>query len=155
VEVHPPSLGEPGVVTMTHQEAVSVVAAPLEAVERRLRDVTNWPQFLLGLDEVTETSFCRYCFTVRDGRSTRVVDVAVTPHAREHRTVWRALAGPRFDGEIRLAAVDEGHTRVSLSLTAEPAGFLAGLSDMVRMSHTTTAMLDLQRLEAMVTGASA
>jgi uncharacterized membrane protein len=139
---------------MTHQEAVSVVAAPLETVERRLRDVASWPQFLLGLDEVSETSFCRYCFTVRDGRSTRVIDVAVTPHPREHRIVWRSLAGPRFDGDVRLAAVDEGHTRVSLSLVAEPGGFLAGLSDMVRMGHTTTAMLDLQRLEAMVTASA-
>lgn len=136
---------------MTHQQAVSVVPAPVETVERRLRDVGDWPHFLLGLERVVETSFGRYTFTLKDGPRSRDVDVAVVAHPGEHRMVWHALAGPRFDGEVRLTPVDEGHTRVSLSLTADPAGFLAGLSDFIR-SPQTTAALDLQRLEAMVAG---
>lgn len=134
---------------MTHQQAVSVVPVPLETVERRLRDVGGWPQFLLGLERVVETSFGRYTFTVADGSKTRDIGVAVTAHPGEHRIVWHALTGPRYDGEVRLTAVDAHHTRVALSLTAEPAGFLAGLSDFVR-SGSSTAVLDLQRLEAMV-----
>jgi uncharacterized membrane protein len=139
---------------MTHQQAVSVVAAPLDAVERRLRDVGHWPQFLLGLEEVAETSFGRYTFLLRDRSSVREVEVAVVAHPGEHRIVWHALAGPRFDGEVRLAAVDARHTRVSLTLTAEPAGFLASLGDLAHMGHHSTAVLDLQRLEALVTGAA-
>jgi uncharacterized membrane protein len=134
---------------MTHQQAVSVVAAPLKVVEQRLREVGAWPEFLLGLEQVTETSFGRYGFVVRDGSKTRAVAVAVVAHPREHRIVWHALNGPRFDGELRLAQVDPGHTRVSLSLTAEPKGFLAGLSDMVSTSQSA-ATLDLHRLEALV-----
>jgi uncharacterized membrane protein len=134
---------------MTHQQAVSVVAVPLDAVERRLRDVGEWPEFLLGLERVGEISFGRYTFTVKDGPRTRELDVAVVAHPREHRIVWHALHAPRFDGEIRLTAVDDRHTKVSLSLTAEPAGFLAGLSEM--LSHSdSTATLDLQRLEQML-----
>ena len=140
---------------MTHQQAVSVVTAPCETVESTLRDVSSWPQFLLGLEQVTETSFGRYRFVVRDRSSVRDVDVAVVAHPREHRIVWRALAGPRFDGEIRLAPTDEGHTRVSLSLSAEPAGFLASLSDMAHMGAQSTAVLDLQRLDSLVTGGTA
>jgi uncharacterized membrane protein len=138
---------------MTHQQAVSVVAAPLDVVERQLRDVAQWPGFLLGLEKVTEKSFERYTFVVKDGTSTRDVDVAVVAHPGEHRMIWHALKGPRFDGEVRLTAVDAKHTKVSLSLTAEPQGFLAGLSDFVR-SSSSTATLDLQRLEGLVTGAS-
>ena len=139
---------------MTHQQAVSVIPASLESVERRLRNVGDWPSFLLGLERVTETSFGRYVFTVKDGAKSRDVKVAVVAHPGEHRLLWHALEGARFDGEVRLTAVDPHHTRVSLSLTAEPAGFLAGLSDFVR-SSSTTAMLDLQRLEAMVLGTHA
>jgi uncharacterized membrane protein len=137
---------------MTHQQAVSVVAAPLDAVERQLRDVVQWPGFLLGLEKVTETSFERYTFVVKDGTSSREVEVAVVAHPREHRMIWHALKGPRFDGEVRLTAVDAKHTKVSLSLTAEPQGFLAGLSDFVR-SSSSTATLDLQRLEGLIVGA--
>jgi len=41
---------------------------------------------------------------------------------------------------------------VSLSRTADPAGFLASLADLARMGHDDTAALDLQRLEAVLTG---
>lgn len=137
---------------MTHQQAVAVVPAPLETVEHRLRDVGAWPRFLTGLERVVETSFGRYRFSVKDPCSrTRDIEVAVVAHPGEHRMVWHALTGPRFDGEVRLAAVDTHHTRVSLSLVADPAGFLAGLSDFIRSSQTT-ATLDLQRLEEMILG---
>jgi uncharacterized membrane protein len=139
---------------MTHQQAVSVVPAPLGIVERTLRDVGDWPQFLLGVERVVATSFGRYTFTVKDGNATRNVDVAVVAHPGEHRMVWHALAGPRFDGEVRLTAVDDRHTRVTLSLTADPAGFLSALSDFIR-SPETTASLDLARLETMVSGSRA
>lgn len=140
--------------TLTHQQAVSVVPAPLEMVERRLRDVGDWARFLVGVEQVVETSFGRYTFTVKDGTKTRDVQAAVVAHPGEHRIVWHALAGPRFDGEVRLTPVDAQHTRVSLSLVADPAGFLAALSDLIH-SPQTTATLDLQRLEAMVTASRA
>ena len=63
--------------------------------------------------------------------------------------------GPRFDGDLRLTAVDDGHTRVALALTADPAGFLAALGDLIRLSPTSTATLDLQLLAAAITGAPA
>lgn len=138
---------------MTHQQAVAVVAAPLPTVEGRLRDVCSWPDFMLGVESVTETSFSRYRFAVSDGRKTREIPVAVTAHPREHRIVWHALSGPRFDGELRLTAVDADRTRVSLSLTADPAGFLASLADFLH-TEKVTAELDLQRLERLVTGSS-
>ena len=137
------------------QHAVSVVSAPLQAVERTVRDVENWPRFLRGVERVVETSFGRYTFVLRDASGAREVDVAVTAHPGEHRIVWHALAGPRFDGEIRLTEVDDRHTRVSLSITAEPAGFLASLSDFARLGAHSTVELDLQRLDALATGTAA
>ena len=126
-----------------------MLAAPLKVVEQRLRDVDDWPQFLLGLERVTQTSFGRYQFVVRDGTGSRTMDVAVVAHPREHRIAWHALTGSRFDGEVRLAEADAGHTRVSLSLTVEPQGFLARLSDLVSSSQSA-ATLDLQRLESFI-----
>jgi uncharacterized membrane protein len=139
---------------MTHQQAVCVVAAPLELVERRLREVGDWPQFVVGLERVTETSFGRYTFAVRNGTSPREIEVALVVNPREHRIGWRALARPRFDGEFRLSRVQGGRTRVALTLTAEPTGFFAGLSELVRLSHSTAA-LNLQRLDALLTSPAA
>jgi uncharacterized membrane protein len=136
---------------MTHQQAESVIAAPLAAVERQVRDIASWPGFLLGLEKVTEHSFERYQFVIKDGSHLREVDVAVVSHPGEHRLLWHALKGPKFEGDLRLHAVDGNHTRVVLSLTAEPKGFLAGLADLVHTKGSAAAV-DLQRLDALVTG---
>lgn len=133
--------------THQHQQATVVVSVPLAEAEVKLRDVECWPRFLIGLEEATKTAYERYLFVVREGRRTREVQVCVVDHPREHRISWRALARPAFDGELRLHPVDDRHTRVTLTLVAEPAGFLAGLSEMVG-SSASTATLAVQQLDA-------
>lgn len=135
---------------MTHQEASSVVSLPEEEVYARLAEVEDWPRFLLGVKAVRRTAHERYVFTVADGSRSRDVEVAVRLHPAEARITWQALSGPRFDGELRVADAELlGHTRVMLSITAEPAGFLAGLAEMAGAS-SPAAVLDLQRLEAVL-----
>jgi uncharacterized membrane protein len=133
---------------MTHQDATSVVSLPLAQVYARLATVEDWPRFLMGLDSVRRTGHERFLFTVKDGaRRLREVEVAVRPHPGENRITWRALTGPKFDGELKLSPAGSMHTRVQLTLTAEPAGFLAGLSEMIGAT-TPAAVIDLQRLES-------
>jgi uncharacterized membrane protein len=132
---------------MTHQEASAVVAVPIDTVEERLRDVTSWPAFVTGVEAVEALGYQRYRLTVRGVNGVRQIDTAVVDHPKEHRVTWHSLEGAHFDGEYRLSAVDDGHTKVHLSLVAEPAGLLAGLSEMLGTSHST-ATVNLQRLEA-------
>jgi hypothetical protein len=135
---------------MTHQEATAVVNLPVAQVEAKLRDVGSWPRFVIGLEDVVKTAHERYTFSVSDGGILRDVPVFAIPHPREHRVSWKALSGPAFDGEFRLHPENPRQTRVTLTLVAEPAGFLSGLSDMFR-SSSSTAELVLQRLDAFLT----
>ena len=135
---------------MRRQEASTVVAAPLSAVEGTLTDVARWPEFLSGLEAVEVTGHERYRFTVTDGGRRRTVAVCVVPHVAEHRISWHALEGPRYVGELRLNAVDDGHTRVDLTLTADPVRMLDGLREMVGERHRTVEV-DLQRLDKLLT----
>jgi uncharacterized membrane protein len=132
---------------MTHQEASAVVTVPLVRVEKALSDVEAWPSFIGGVGQVTKTSHERYTFKIADGRSIRDVRVSVRHNHRDHCYTWRAVNGVRFEGCLRLRAVDGTRTRVSLSLTSRPTGFLANLSEMVA-PNKTEAVLDLQRLES-------
>jgi uncharacterized membrane protein len=135
---------------VTRQQAATVVAAPLDVVEERLADVGRWPEFLSGLAAVAPAGFERYRFTISAGKQQRVVPVCVVPHAAEHRISWRALEGPRYLGELRLHAVDDRHTKIELTMTADPTGLMDGLREIVGERHQTAA-LDLQRLDAFVT----
>ena len=133
---------------MTHQEASAVVSLPVSEVDAKLREISSWPRFMVGLLDVIKIAHERYTFVVRDGHSVREVPVCAIPHPREHRVSWKALSGPAFDGEFRLHPENDRQTRIAVSLVAEPAGFLAGLSDMLHPPVTSTAELVLQRLEA-------
>jgi hypothetical protein len=137
---------------MTHQEATAVVNLPLSEVEAKLREISSWPRFVVGLEDVVKTAHERYTFVVQDsvgqgGGDTRDVPVCAIPHPREHRISWKALAGHAFDGEFRLHAENERQTRVTLILVAEPAGFLARLGELFQ-SSSSTAELVLQKLDA-------
>jgi hypothetical protein len=133
---------------MTHQEASAVVSLPVSAVDMGLREISSWPLFMVGLQDVVKVAHARYVFVVRDGDSIREVPVCAVWHPREHRVSWKALSGPAFDGEFRLHRENERRTRITVSLVAEPAGLLAGLSDMVHPHAASTAQLILQKLEA-------
>ncbi len=134
---------------MSRQEATSIIALPLDVVQARLRDVESWPLFLDGLQLATKTAHQRYRLVVRSGRLVREVEAAVIEHPRERRFTWKSFEGPRYDGEIKLAEVDGGHTRVKLMLHTDPIGLLAGFVEMFGASgEDDQARTDLIRLES-------
>ena len=137
---------------MRHQEATTTVAAPVEAVERFVADVTHWPGFIEGLDTVQRTGHERWLFCLHDGRDRRESVVVVRRDAARHAMTWRSLDGPAFAGCIALAAVDDGHTRVRLELHRHPGTLLAGLAEMV-MPRGDRATHDLGALEAALAAA--
>jgi uncharacterized membrane protein len=137
---------------MASQQASAIVNLPLDEVQARLRDVETWPRFLIGLESITRLAHERYRLGVREGKRQYDVDVCLFARPREHRFAWRALARPRWDGELRLSAEGERRTRVRLSLQVEPRGRAAVWSEMVSGTDSH-ALLDMYRLQD-VLGAS-
>ncbi len=130
---------------MARQEATTVVGVRLEAVEDRLGDVEEWPRFLLGLHQVHRRGSGRWTFLVHDGARPRELDVTIDVDLDNHRIVWRAMSGPRFEGVWTLVPDGNG-TRIELTLDADPMGLVAGLAELLGRSDDT-ASLDLRRLE--------
>ena len=137
---------------MASQQASAIVNMPLDEVEACLRDVQTWPQFLIGLESITRLAHERYRLGVRQGKRQYDVDVCLFARPREHRFAWRALARPRWDGEMRLSAEGERRTRVRLTLQVEPRGRAAVWSELVSGGESH-ALLDMYRLQD-VLGAS-
>jgi uncharacterized membrane protein len=134
---------------MFRQHATTTVAAPLTEVQSRLADVSSWPSFLYGLESVEQTGHERYRFTLADGKRHRTVPVCVQAHPAQHRMAWRQLEGPRYFGELRLREVDDAHTTVELTMTADPVSMADGFRELMGERHPA-AQLDLQRLDAYV-----
>jgi len=111
-------------------QASVVVALPMAVVEGQLWDVTTWPSFLSGVEQVRRSAPERYVFTVRQGRRRYEVLMAVRWRARDHRFLWRALEGPRWDGELALMPMNGRRTKVRLTLDAQPRSLFRTLLEV-------------------------
>jgi|GEM_PF-6260530 len=131
---------------MASQQASAIVNMSLDKVEARLRDIATWPRFLIGLESVAQLAHERYRFQVKQGKRLYEVDVSLYTRPREHRFAWRALSGPRWDGELRLSPEGERRTRIRLSLRVEPRGMAAVWAEMVSGSEAH-AVMDMYRLQ--------
>lgn len=138
---------------MRHQEATTIVPAPLAQVEAFVADVEGWPRFLVGLERAERRGHERYRFALRDDGDQREVTVAVRRDTAAHCIAWKALEGPVFRGRIELSAVDTRHTSVRMQLWAHPGSLAAGVADMV-MPRMDRAERDLQGLAEHLTALS-
>ena len=132
---------------MTHQVASAVVSVPLETLQQGLRNVEDWTSFIVGVRNITKRAHERYVFELVDGSSTREVPTVVRHNHKDHCFSWHAVSGPRFEGTLKLTAIDSHRTRLTLDLTAHPHGFMASVTDMVAHNRSQAA-LDIQRLQS-------
>jgi hypothetical protein len=131
---------------MRQQQATTIVPLPLETVEKRLRDVESWSDFLQGIASIRYTSHERYVFTLADGRDHREIKMVVKLRYRDHCFVWHGIAGPTVRGSMKLVPVDDRHTAVTLELASLPIDLRSGVAEMV-IPSSSTASLDLRLLE--------
>jgi hypothetical protein len=108
--------------------------------------VESWPRFLHGVAAIRCTSHERYLFTLADGRDHREITMVVKLRHHDHCFVWHGIAGPNVRGSLRLAAVDDRHTSLTLVRSGLPADLRAGMAEML-MPRTATATTDLRQLE--------
>jgi len=122
------------------------VSLPLDEVQKRLRDVESWSEFLRGIESVRRTSHERYAFQLADGRDHRELRVVVRLRCRDHCFVWHELSGPAWRGWLKLSWVADSRTMITLALESAPVDLLSGMAEWL-MPMTSTAVLDLQLLE--------
>ena len=121
---------------MTLQHGVAVVTVPLPVVEERLRQVESWTAFLPTVKEIRKIGHERYAFRVCNARDGRDIPMVVRRHPRNHSFTWHVLAGPPFDGQLRLSPVPGGWTRIDVTATARPERFVDCLGEMLHLSAT-------------------
>lgn len=131
---------------MRQQQATTVVPLPLGTVERELRDVESWSEFLVGIGSIRYTSHERYLFTLNDKRDHRQLKMVVKLRYQDHCFVWHVISGPTVRGSLKLVAVDDQHTALTLMVASMPADLPSMVAEMM-MPNTSTATLDVRLLE--------
>ena len=131
---------------MRQQQATTVVPLPLATVEKQLRHVESWSEFLQDIESIRFTSHERYLFTLNDGYGRRDIKMVVKLRYQDHCFTWHEIGAPPVRGSLKLVAVDDRHTAVTLVEASMPASMRSGMAEMV-MPNGSAAMVDVRLLE--------
>lgn len=131
------------------QSASVVVGRPLSMIESQFWPVTNWASCLSDVASIRRSGHERYAVELRTGRRLEEVLVAVRWNARHHRFTWKALEGPQWTGELRMAPVNGRRTRLHLELSTMPRTLLGGFAELLGLTRPDLSA-DLARIHDLV-----
>ncbi|UXX96742.1 SRPBCC family protein [Streptomyces sp. AD2-2] len=106
----------------TVKEAVDV-AVPLRAAYDQWTQFEEFPQFMEGVEEVTQLDDRHNHWTTKIGGVRREFDTEIVDQLVDDRITWRSVGGDtRQSGSVRFERLDDLRTRVELTMEVEPAG---------------------------------
>lgn len=134
--------------TSTVEESVEV-DAPIAAVYAQWTRFEDFPKFMEGIDEVTQTSDRRLRWRASIAGQEREWDADVTEQHPEERVAWASTSGKTNAGVVTFHKLDETKTRVMLQLDVEVEGVVEKVGDAVG-AIDRRARGDLQRFKELV-----
>ncbi|MFJ8537216.1 SRPBCC family protein [Streptomyces sp. NPDC093591] len=83
----------------------------------------DFPNFMEGVDEVTQLDDRHNHWTTSIGGIRREFDTEIVDQMADDRITWRSIGGDTEQrGSVRFERLDDTHTRVELTMDVEPTG---------------------------------
>lgn len=111
------------------------VEAPLTTVYNQWTQFESFPQFMGGVDKVTQLDATNTHWTVSIGGQKREFDAHITEQHPDERVAWKSTDGTTHAGVVTFHRLNDATTRVTAQIDWEPdglvekAGAAAGLDD--------------------------
>ncbi|MFD5544078.1 SRPBCC family protein [Streptomyces sp. NPDC127079] len=106
----------------TVKEAVDV-GVPLHTAYNQWTQFEDFPNFMEGVEEVRQLDDRHNHWTTSIGGVRREFDTEIVDQLPDDRITWRTTDGDtRQRGTVRFEPLDDGHTRVELTMDVEPSG---------------------------------
>ncbi len=129
----------------TVQESIDV-SAPVRAVYNQWTQFETFPQFMGGVDSITQTSDTHTHWVTSIGGVQREFDAEITEQHPDERVAWKSTDGESHAGVVTFHRLDEGTTRVMVQLDWHPQTFTEKVGSAVHAdSHQVKA--DLKRFK--------
>ncbi|MFB6640072.1 SRPBCC family protein [Streptomyces chartreusis] len=106
----------------TVKEAIDVHVALRKAYDQWTQ-FEEFPNFMEGVDEVTQLDDRHNHWITSIGGVRREFDTEIVDQLADDRITWRSVDGDtRQRGSVRFEPLDDMHTRVELTMDVEPTG---------------------------------
>ncbi|WP_369170896.1 SRPBCC family protein [Streptomyces sp. R28] len=94
----------------------------------------DFPNFMEGVDEVTQLDDRHNHWTTSIGGIRREFDTEIVDQMADDRITWRSVGGDTQQrGSVRFERLDDTHTRVELTMDVEPTGVAEKGADALGM----------------------
>ena len=98
------------------------VHVPIATAYNQWTQFETFPEFMGGVDQITQLDDRRLHWKVTVGGQEREFDAEVTEQHPEERVAWKSTDGKTHAGVVTFHKLDEDETRVTVQLDWEPEG---------------------------------
>ena len=120
----------------TKVEKTVVVNVPLSTVYNQWTQFEEFPEFMGGVERVTQLGDDRLEWVVEMGGVRRQWIAKVLEQVPDRKVAWAAVEGATNAGAVTFAEVGPTQTEVHLTMEFEPEGFLETVADMLHIIGT-------------------
>jgi uncharacterized membrane protein len=100
------------------------VNAPLSTAYNQWTQFEEFPRFMEGVTSVHQTDDTHLHWVAEIGGVEREWDAEITEQHPDERVAWRSITGARNAGVVTFHRIDDGTTRVTLQMDADPEGLV-------------------------------
>ena len=122
------------------------VDVPVTTAYNQWTQFETFPQFMDGVDEVTQQNDTLTHWKISIGGVKREFDAEIVEQTPDQRIAWRSVDGTGHAGVVTFHELDGQHSRVTLQLDTEPHGLVENVGDKLGLT-TRNAKDDLQRFK--------
>jgi uncharacterized membrane protein len=98
------------------------VEAPISAVYNQWTQFESFPQFMGGVEQITQTDDTHTHWVTSIGGVTREFDTEITEQHPEERVAWKSADGTTHAGVITFHRLSDTSTKVTAQIDWEPEG---------------------------------
>lgn len=125
------------------------VHVPIATAYNQWTQFETFPEFMGGVDEVTQLDDRHLHWKVTVGGQSREFDAEVTEQHPEERVAWKSTDGKTHAGVVTFHKLDDAETRVTVQLDWEPAGLVEKTGAVVGLDDRQVSG-DLDRFKAFI-----
>jgi uncharacterized membrane protein len=104
-----------------HETSVEV-ERPVRTVYNQWTQFESFPQFMEGVERVTQFDDRRTHWVTKVGGVEREFDAEITEQIPDERVAWRSTDGTKQAGVVTFHRLGDGKTKVMLQMETEPEG---------------------------------
>jgi len=117
----------------TKVEKTVVVDVPLSTVYNQWTQFEEFPQFMGGVEKITQLGDDRLEWVAELGGVRRQWVAKILEQVPDHKVAWAAVEGATNAGAVTFAALSPTQTEVHLEMEFEPEGFLETVADKLHI----------------------